>query len=326
MRALSELFEQNILALASSVTKKTGNKFFTDTYRQIIKAMHEGEELFFTDATMRMLADKLRNYNDVGEELISRGYKPYSMDQALGHFTSAIIQFDVPIKLPTPIHGIFFSNPAKYMASGKNCIQLSLLDEYGQISENMIEIKDGEASFDPQLHQCISCKRSPEGIQLCEQCQIIMETWHKIFILSCIIAGQYLAARRYEEMEVKSLRRVPREKNPKKSKTVAVKHILKVIDATEICIPVYPPDTQNKPSGEQYSWLAEALATNPDSIEYRDITTRPFEREYRHPRYVNVKGTKQKFPDGIRRQHQPRLRGVRHITKVKSKTYENEIQ
>ena len=60
-------------------------------------------------------------------------------------------------------------------------------------------------------------------------------------------------------------------------------------------------------------------------LQYEEIRTRPFQRTYRHERYVNVRGQILRFPEGITRKQPMNPENVgRKVIKVKASLYEGD--
>ena len=292
--------------------------------RAYIQAAQKGDKIFFKESTMLMLAEKMKDFE--GTVRAIERMNPYGNAQgaieaakrSLQNYNGCWIQFDKPMKIASlSIAAMFSFVPSAYMQTGKDVYFLLLIDEQGDIPCTLESTPGQEWHVNLASHQCPfkQCISS----SLCEACKRMLVIWSQIFALSSIIAGQYLAATRYEEKEFTGMRRVPRQGNDKKSKRVPVKHIFKTIDANEIVITV--PSEPPKERELHGSWIANAEAEG--DLDYQECRTRPFARTYRHERYVNMKGNSTSFPEGVIRRHPIRKSLVgKHVTKVKASDYE----
>lgn len=281
------------------------------------------DKVIFAESTMRMLIDKIERYDETVQEVMAllgesdtaqaHVHATARLQRSLPAFRGAWVEFHKPIDT---IAAILVFVPSVYLSTGKDRQQLYLIDTHAEIVEIM-EAEPGEAwSYASPFHQCRLCRREAGVLVPCKACMDRLIAWSEIMALCAIIAGQYLAAMRYEEKTLTGMRREPREKS-KKERRIPTKHIFKVIDANEIIIPVAQEEesTHKEPRG---SWMTG------DEI-YEEIRTRPFTRTYRHSRYVNVRGQTVNFPDGIKRLQpkRPELIG-KHVTRVKASSYEHE--
>jgi hypothetical protein len=238
------------------------------------------------------------------------------------------LEYYKPIAIPqkdgTPylsVAAMLFWVPGKHITTGKDMLQLMLVEPSGELSKYMLwQRPDGEWIYDPGYHTCGRCERIGDTLIIpCTVCDHIITIFQRIFSISNVIAGQYLAHRKYEEVEHTGMIRKPREKNEKKERSIHTKYIFRTIDANELIIKVPPvdPDYVPAPQEKRGSWMEG------QEVEYKDIHTIPFSRTYRHPRYINMLGMKTEFPEGIKRR-QPVLKENlgKHVTKVKASEYE----
>jgi hypothetical protein len=286
------------------------------------QAVKQGDKVYFAPSTMAMLAEKLAHYQDTLQEITAAvgSADLAAIYQRASQPWAGWIEFDKPVKVDTrAISAMFFYSPAMFVKTGRDGHQLYLIDHLGEIAE-ILERKTVEDSwtFASPYHTCRNCTREYGVFVPCQPCSRYLEIWGaRIFPLSCIIAGQYLAALRYEEKTFSGVRRVPRQGNSKKEKRVTVSHIFKVIDANEIIIQVPPPQAEDRAKEIRGTWIVEG------EVEYKEIRTRPFTRTYRHSRYVNVRGDTIKFPEGITRRQPMKKENVgKHVTKVRASNYE----
>jgi hypothetical protein len=315
----------------NNLLKKGADRFVASGSEAVMQAARRGEHMYFAPSTMRMLLEKLKNYEALAQE-VSQFLQTQDIDRIMesagyGYQRGFWLEFDKPLSLPLP-RGVQMTSallgfvPSDYIATGQDTPHLYLIDTFGDISEALKAPNlKSQWRYEDLFHQCPRCQHDFGVLVPCKDCQIFLTMWGRILAVSMLIGGQYLAARRYEEKAFEGVRRVPRQHNEKKVKKVPVKHIFKVIDANELIIQVPLPDAPRRdPTGE--SWLADALAAG--QVEYQEIQTRPFTRTYRHERYTNVRGQTVTFAEGISRM-QPRLKENigKHVTKVKASLYEN---
>lgn len=306
--------------------------FIESGIQAIIQVARLGEHLVFSESTMRLLMESLQNYDQVvaqvmrilaepGQEHILARVNNFINNPQV--FRGVTVQFHKPVG---KVAGFLTFIPSTYLRTGRDQQQLLLINSYGMPLDLLQCEPGGSWNFTDAWHSCPRCQKSQgqKGVILpCASCLDILVFWSEIMALSAIIGGQYLATMRYEEKEETSFRRVPRTHNPKKTRTHPVKHIYKVIDADEIVIPIVKKEEEEPSIAKEHqgtTWL--------DGTEvYEEIQTRPFMRTYRHPRYVNVRGQTQMFPNGIRRL-QPKKAAMigKTITKVIASKHEQESQ
>lgn len=310
---------QRILAKEPNYIVESGNK-------ALLQAVSMGDKIYFTSSTMSMLIDKLKHFDEVVEELQAM-IKERSLEviyQNALSFRGAWVEFDKPIENPdesSSIAAMFCFVPTHYLDTGKDGYQLYLIDQFAQVSDILLS-KPGEPweyAHPFHLYRCPrrQCQEVGQTIIPCELCKYMLVVWAHIFALSSIIAGQYLAATRYEEKAFTGIRRVRRE-HSNKERRVPVKHIFKVIDANEIIISVPPEQEEERQKESHGSWL--------DGSEvYEERRTRPFTRTYRHARFVNVRGQSIAFPEGVVRMQPMKRENIgKHVTKVKASEYESK--
>lgn len=322
--AVIEQYKKGIFDLQ---TRNISSPLATSGIKALAEAIRSSEKILFAPSTMRMLSDK--KYDEVIDEVdgLIAGASRDQIVQELLHrasaFTSGWIEFYKPIKFPVEISAMFCYRPSHFLETGKDSYQLLLVDQFADVPYLMEARENMEWCFLPTFHQCRMCRRENKTIIPCDLCKSVLVTWSQIFALSMIIAGQYLAAMRYEEKIFSGIRRTPRQHNEKKVKKQHVSYQFKVIDANEIIIPVsHPEQSEHDVRG---SWVEEAKGQG--NLVYIETHTRPFQRTYRNERYAasGLMGTTVKFAEGITRQ-QPRRKDLvgKHVTKVKASDYEME--
>lgn len=287
----------------------------------IIQAARLCDKILFADSTMQMLSDKLAHYDDTVQEVLRRigEQNRQQIVENILSYRGGWIEFSKPFlfsdRKDGSIAAMLFFVPSVYVTTGRDKQHLYLISETADIVDALESTPFGQWEFLTGYHVCRACTIE-YGVRVpCELCRYKLMVWNNIFALSAIIAGQYLAAMRYEERTCTTMARIPREKSTGKERRKPVKHVFKVIDANEIIITsLLPDDTHRKE--ERGSWIDS-------SVVYEEITTRPFTRTYRHPRYVNMRGQTTDFPQGIKRlqPRKPEMIG-KTVTKVKASLYE----
>lgn len=289
----------------------------------LYQAAREGETIFFSEGTSRMLLEKVAHFEETIQEVQER----YGQVEDVA-ITESLFKRGAWIVFPSPmfpqsicpVSALFCFMPSQYLETGKDKYLLYLVDQKADVAYMLSSVPNEAWQFDAQYHQCHACQREYGVIIPCDTCKALLLVWSEVFAIASIITVQYLAERRYEEKTFITMRRVPREKNSKKMRAQAIKRTVKVIDANEIVIPVPPPDDSQHTKGERGSWLIPALEEN--RVEYIEKRTRPFIRTYRHERYKasGLQGQTTTFPEGIVRK-QPVLKDRQHIKKVKASKY-----
>lgn len=278
----------------------------------LLSALRYSDKIIFTEGTMKMLIDKLRDPKETLAEIRTHlGERSYAeIMQGAQTFRGALVLFPKPIN---QVSALLSFVPSVYLPTGRDDLQLYLMSDASEVADVIFQ-RRGQWFYDDLYHRCARCTTEAGVRILCEQCRFLLDAWANIFGFSAVIAAQYLAAMRYEEQTTTIMRRTRREKSGKERRQ-AVKYTYKVIDANEIVIPIR--ESSDLPHEKRGSWIGE------DTV-YEEIRTRPFQRTYRHERYVNMRGQTVSFPDGIIRQ-QPRKkeRIGRSFTKVKASLYES---
>lgn len=315
MPLLVDTFLTKMMTTSNKLLSRRDDRLLRSGLHAMVSAAKLGDKVIFTNGTMLMLADKLRHFQETVEEIFATvGHRDFSeILQNLQSFRGGWIEFPKPLD---NVAAMLYLVPSVYIPTGKDLPQLYLVSAEAEIIDALEERGGhGEWYYQEMLHICQQCSREHGVLIPCERCQSSLGIWARIFGLSAIIAGQYLAALRYEERTVTTMRHVPREKSGK-DRRVPVKHIFKVIDANEIIIPVRQEEAPaREPRG---SWM------NGTEV-YEEIRTRPFQRTYRHPRYVNVQGQTVDFPEGIKRLQPKKAENLgKQITKVKASLYEDK--
>ena len=319
---LIDEFLRKMSTTAASVLAKAHDPLVSSGITALLQGVRASDKIYFSESTMKMLSEKLDHFDEVCEEIMARF--PDARDQigeiterALSH-AGIWIEFSKPIAFPVPIVAMFCFVPSRYLETGRDKNHLYLISQDAEVYSLITCVPDHAWEYEKAYHRCPTQQCAEEyGVQvLCEACRAILIGWSSIFTLAAIIAGQYLAVTRYEEREFTSARRVPRQHSGK-TKAIVTKRVFKVIDANEILIEI-PMLTPVEPRG---SWLIDAIAEG--DVEYMEKRTRPFERQYRHPRYINMQGKSTSFPEGIVRRQPVRksLEGQR-VTKVVASEYE----
>lgn len=87
----------------------------------------------------------------------------------------------------------------------------------------------------------------------------------------------------------------PRPDKPNKFREVQREHRYHYItfDACVRARPATSPAPERTPAASTHGWLIEAREIDPDSVVYVDHAIASFEREYRHERYVHMRGQRQ---------------------------------
>jgi hypothetical protein len=321
MTLLIDTFIEKLRSITQRALNKIDHPYAFSGMHAFAQAAQLCDKILFSESTMRMLLDKLAHYEETVKEVLA--HLP-SGEPNMAHISLSSadtrgvwIQFHQAID---QIAALLLFVPSVYVKTGKDQEQLYLIDEKADIV-HVLECVPGEHwSYLAEFHLCPLCERQDGTLTPCEACWQYLIRWSEIMALVAIIANQYLATMRYEEKEVTSMRRVPRQKSPGKERRIPVKHIYKVIDANEILVQVAPPEEEDRSTGEKReSWV------NDGDVIREEITTRPFIRTYRHPRYVNMMGQSTTFPRGIKRM-QPRKvdRLGKNVTKVKASLYEHD--
>jgi len=320
MALLIDKFLQKMQNVASPLSR---DPLVSSGLNALAQAVRKADVVYFSQSTMKMLWEKLDQFDEICDEVLARSSET-SLQSTAECMVGAWIEFSESIAFPVPIAAMFAFVPSQYLDTGKDKNHLYLISKDADVY-SLLSCAPGEAwQLDNAFHRCPTRQCTEEyGVTLlCETCNAILVGWSSIFTLSAIIANQYLAATRYEEREFTSVRRVPR-KHGGKTKAIVSKRVFKVIDANEILIEVPATDEEEseRTSESRDSWLLDALAQG--NVEYRDVRTRPFVRQYRHPRYVNMQGKSTSFPDGVvRRQPVKKSLEGQRITKVVASEYE----
>lgn len=315
-------FLQNMSFTLKRIQARHPDPLASSGMHALYQAAQQGETIFFSEGTSRMLLEKVAHF----EKTIREVQEQYGQVEDVA-ITEALFKRGAWIVFPSPmfpqsvcpVSALFCFMPSQYLETGKDKYLLYLIDQKADVAY-LLSSALGEAwQFDAQYHQCRSCQREYGVIIPCDTCKALLLVWSEVFAIASIITVQYLAERRYEEKTVTTIRRVPREKNSKKTRTQAIKRTVKIIDANEIVIPVSPPDSHHT-KVERGSWLIPALEDG--RVEYIEKRTRPFTRIYRHERYKasGLQGQTATFPEGIVRK-QPVLKDRQHIKKVKASKY-----
>ena len=315
MPLLVDQFITKMTQTSEKLLSKRDDRLLRSGTHAVVSAAKLGDKVIFTPGTMLMLADKLRHFQETVEEIFAAvGHRDFSeIIENIQSFRGGWIIFPKPLD---NVAAMLFFVPSVYIPTGKDLLQLFLISAQADIIDALEERgARGEWYYQEALHTCQQCKREYGVLVPCPQCHSFLSVWARIFGLSAIIAGQYLAALRYEEKTVTTMRHVPREKSGKERR-VPVKHIFKVIDANEIIIPVVRKEEAGtrEPRG---SWMADG------NFVVEEIRTRKFKRTYRSDRYVNVKGQSIEFSEGIVRLQPKRPENLgKTVTKVKASLYE----
>src|SRR5579859_709714 len=232
MMLLIDEFISKMQVSASSVLSRARDPLVSSGIDALLAAVKASDKIYFSASTMKMLHEKLDQFDEICEEVIVRS-SPSSLQIASERVVGAWIEFSTPITLPVPIAALFCFVPSRYIETGKDKNQLYLISADAEVY-SLVSCIPGQAwDFDRTFHHCPTRQCTEEyGVPiLCEACSAILIGWSSIFTLSAIIASQYLAAVRYEEREFTSVRRV-QKKHSSKKKAVVSKTIFKVIDAS----------------------------------------------------------------------------------------------
>lgn len=301
------------------------------------RAAREAEKVLFSESTMKMLSDRLTRVEETFEEVktsLDEGSLERVYNRATTHGGTWVIFHESlsyplpPERSPCRIEALFCYTPAQYLATGKDGVQLYLVDT-NRVVYDMIECETlGDAwSYNPLFHylfsRCRTCQLFPDRLSICETCFQMLVFWSEVWAISAIIAGQYLAHLRYEEKVVTGMRREKRA-HSNKERRIPTRYTYKLIDANEIILHV-PPGPEEPPiTGKAMgSWMAHT------EVEHVPITTRPFERTYRADRYKasGLQGTTIRFKNGIKRNQPIKAENLPHyldrITQVKASDYES---
>lgn len=320
-------FLDKISLTAKRIQAHTPDPLVTSGLHALNQAARVGDILFFTEGTVRMLAEKSAHFEETVQEVYARYGEVDISATAESIFHRGVwIVFPAPMLLEPspPIAALFCFVPSCYVATGKDAFLLYLIDPSADVAYMLVSQPGGGVwEFEAPFHQCSLCQRKHGTILPCPSCQSTLLVWSEVFAVASIIALQYLAERRYEEKRITSTRRVPREKHAKKSRTQVMYHTVKVIDANEIILPLPQPDSSHIKE-ERGSWLQPALAEG--NVVYKERRTRPFIRTYHHERYreSGLQGKTVEFPEGVKRM-QPMLKSKgKRVTKVKASLYEQQ--
>ncbi len=313
---LVDEFLRKMETTGKKALKKVNDPYVASGMDAVWQAGELCDKIIFGESTMRMLVDKMRHFEETVQEVLDAvgEVNMQQLSERITAYRGAWVQFHKPID---NVEAFLVFVPSFYLRTGKDQQQMYLVTPDAEIADVLeCATPGGVWRYIAPLHKCPGCIREFGGAFLipCEACRIRLVAWGEIIALSAIIAGQYLAERRYVEKVFTAMRREKRLKS-NKDRRVPVKHIFKVIDANELIIQV---PALERPKEHCGSWL--------DGTEiYEEIRTRPFMRTYRHPRYVHVRGTTIAFPEGIKRlqPRKPELLG-KQITKVKASHYEGE--
>jgi hypothetical protein len=323
------LIDKFLTGMQDACNKATSNTAISDanksllvsSLRAITQAIRVSDRVYFEESTMRMLSSKLQHYTDTIEEITStygKSVEEVSSTISRARGSASWIQYKKPIN---EVAAIFSFIPSLYVETGREQVQLYLVDGTAQVLQMFWCQVGKDWRYDPGYHPCSRCEHIGNEIIPCSDCEAFLILWQKVVSMTMIISGLLLAERRYEEKTFSGIRHMPRRKNDKKAKRVPVSYVFRVIDASEIIIPVRSePTPTRQSSNEKNSWVAEAETLG--VLGHKEIQTRPFERTYRHERYKNVKGQVLKFPEGVKRS-QPIRTDREHATKVKASLYEN---
>jgi len=303
---------------------KIDNHLIMDAEILLPEIIRQSEKIFFARSTIKMLLEKNKCYDVVTAEVLARLPDDAKLPDMSKRDKSAVwLEFEedlvVPVENIAPISALFIWIPSQWINSVPERTLVYFIRRDGVAFGIMSNKKGRPWEFGKEIHTCPTgrCIRDHDAYFPCEVCGEFLVFGAQIFTLSAILSKQYLAETRYAERIEHSTQRVQRQ-HSKKKKTVAVNYRFKVIDASEILLPV-PADVAQSVIPPQGSWLEEAKAE--DDVEYRDIRTRPFSRTYRHSRFTNCQGKTIEFPNGVQRR-QPVRKSVERQTRVVASKYD----
>ena len=273
----------------------------------LIESVQQSDYIYFDPTTMAMLRDKYQHYDEVIAEVhtILVGTLPGHLSEKLlqkassASFPGGFIWFSEPLHKDDKIEALYFYHVQD--RHGHDAYNLLLITTEGDV-EYVLEAGLGEPwSFVSQIHRCSRCSydRYNSIVRPCEVCGLILSYWSEILVLSTIIAGQYLAAKKYIEKKVPVTR--PQMAGGRNvSKKRAVEYLIKTVHADEMFIAVPTEEyIAHHPPGTTSSWVEAALAAG--DLEYVKVTTRSFDRIY-HTKdrgditYTFTKGVEQNRP------------------------------
>ena len=292
----------------------------------LIESVQQSDYIYFDTTTMAMLRDKYQHYDEVIAEVhtILAGTLPGHLSEKLlqkassASFPGGFIWFSEPLHKDDKIEALYFYHVQD--RHRHDAYNLLLITTEGDV-EYVLEAGLGEPwSFVSQIHRCSRCSydRYNSIVRPCEVCRLILTYWSEILVLSTIIAGQYLAAKKYIEKTVTVARPQPNGKREAKPKKSTVAYQIKTINANEmfIAIPTEEYIAHHPPSTVVSSWVEAAMADG--DLEYVKVTTRSFDRIY----HTKEGAITYKFTEGVTREQPTRksLYGKR-IKKVTAPEY-----
>lgn len=335
---VSKFIQYTTTSIAKKLTNSYGAQYAISGSNTMEIAARKSQKIVFKPSTMKMVMDKFENVNEVLKELkvieervransmsideivkTSRLLRPFDLpDEGYffifeTHIKHNQIEQMLPI-VPQNIAGFLWFSPAQYLQTGKDDPIIILINENGEAQCGIVAPTHDIWRFDEIAHMCQWGKcRQPH---FCKDCLEYLFMWTRLITLCAIIAQQYLAEKKYEEIRVDETKRVPRKKGGK-PRVVHSTVTYKSIDASEIII----RERTETPDEHGEGWLEKALKA--DRVEYQDIQTRPFTRTYRHERYrkSGLLGKTFDFPNGVT-QHRPLIKGIQRVTNVTARRYE----
>lgn len=313
-------FQEKQIALIRGI-RSIDSSYAAAAANALIESIQKSDYIYFDASTMAMLRDKHEHYDEVMDQVqeILEGTLPDQLSDKLlqkassASFPGGFIWFSEPLQ-EDKIEALFFYNIMDQ--HGHNIYNLLLVNKEGDV-EYIMEAGSGQPwSFISKIHLCVDCTYISGRILPCTECGRILTYWSEILVLSTIIAGQYLAAKKYTE---KSFTGTHKEKQTggRKPKKRHVDYQVKIINATEIFVAVPTQEYIATHHESGTSWVDEALEKG--DIEYVTITTRSFTRTYHRKDKEDITHY---FTEGVK-QNRPMKKSLagHRVTKVTAPAY-----
>lgn len=324
MFLLDEFLRKNE-ELEKRIYAKTRDPLVIKGSQAIAKAARRSDKIQLSAGAVQMVIEKLLNYDETIEEVQQRlGEQEEEATALQPQERGTWIWFGTPIGLP-PISAMLIYSPAAYLATGKDTYQMYLIGPDADIKKVMETRTAPEPTswyFVPELHTCKECKQGFRNHLLpCADCQRFLLLWSHLTVIISLVSNQFFAEVSSIE-KTYTVKRRAEKRGDKKLKPI--KYHFQVIDANQRTISLPPPEEEKARQKEQIdSWVAKAREEG--TLTYEPITTRPFQKTYRSPRYSEeVRGKTVEYPHGITRK-QPMLKenvGL-HVKKVVASDYEH---
>lgn len=301
------------------------------------QAIHQSEIVVLTPSTTDMLLDKLRHYDEtlaLVEEKIPRDVIDLRIDSMFhrGTWIRLLKPFQVPDHADPDekisICALMIFSPGYYLTStGDDGFHYYLIDENAMIYDVLrTESRASAWLYSPIYHLCQRCRVIGETVEPCAVCEHFLVFFAQLLVIASLITAQYLADKTLTIEEHETLLTRVKRKNSNKTRTTALTMSYRTIDANTLIVHAASADeTQHAATREAgESWVQQAEAER--DLYRKEITTRPFTRTYKHPRYSQERReNKQEFKEGMTRMQPYRYsRDGKRITNVKSTEYGDE--